>query len=352
MPTYKLNFSLSTEADRCKAIAEICALTTYTPTQYTQMADYILLANKQNYTFPEYFKSPSIQHNAESLDSLLDDPLTVDFVENCAAPVQRSIYKKPKRKIDRDNTLYQNIPGMTELWTLIDYYKEKMDAESISSSWRTKRLLISLYKQQYSLLEVYLPENIYINNTIHHAHSTPQKQFYTWYAGISMENGTFAHIDLCNPLHMAKFLLFYPALKDYCTSTTCDLYEMLSDVEQAVNNTILTPLQRDILYLYHCGKTGAEMVSYVAKYHNRRLTQSYISIIFNKQIATKVADEYAEIYHSRIWANDPTKWRVCLGCKQKKLLTKHNFHHFSNKPGGFALYCKECANAKKKGTQI
>ena len=350
MPTYTLDFSLSTELDRCAAITKICACTTYTQDQYTQMADYILLANKQNNTYPEYFKSPSVQHTAESLDSLLDDPLTVDFVENCATPVQKSIYKKNRRKIDRDNTLYQNIPGMTELWTLIDYYKEKMNSESSSLAWRTKRLLISLYQQQYSLLETYFPENIYINNTIYHAHSLPQKQFYQWYAGILVESG-IAHIDLCNPQHMAKFLLLYPALKDYCTSDNCDLYEMLADTEQAYLKAKLTPLQCDVLTLYHRGKSGIEISFYLKQHYNRTLTQYYISIIFNKQIAAKIAEEYAEIYHSRIWANDPTKWRVCLGCKQKKLLTKHNFHHFSNKPGGFALYCKECTAAKKKGIQ-
>ena len=313
------------------------------------MADYILLANKQNNIYPEEFSSPHIIHKEESLDELLDNPLTVDAVENNARPIQKSIFKKEKRKIDRNSSLQQNIPGMTDLWAYIDSIKQKLDAETAQNTptaWRTKRLLISLYKQQYLLLENYLPENIIQNNT-YHRYTKPQNHFYQWYRGIQLNNGETAYLDLCNTQHMAQFLLHYIPLSEYCTDFSSDLYELLSDVSAAIVAANLTPFQLDILHLYQWGKPSHYIISYIEQKYARKLNQTYLSVVFHKQISSKIAEEYAEIYHSRIWSDDPTKWRICLGCKQKKLLTKHNFHRFSSKPGGFSLYCKDCVAAKK-----
>lgn len=341
LSTYKLDFSITTDYDRCAYISNICSETTFTSKQYTQMADYILLASNSS-IYPEEFSSPHSIHKTESLDALLEDPITENITENTARPISRTIYRLTKRRIDRSNPLHAAIPGMTHLWAIIDDTKQKLDENP--DNWRLKRILISLYKQQYDLLEVFQPQT-FANLPITH------KQYYNWENGITLSNNTLAYLDLCNPAHMGKFLILLPALSSYCDTTNCDLYQYVTDTKQAIAAASLTPLQQDVLRLYHSAASGKEMMAYIAEHHNRRLTQAYISIIFYKQIASKIADEYAEIYYSRIWAKDPTKWRICLGCKQKKLLTTHNFHHFSNKPGGFALYCKECAKQKKENKQ-
>ena len=339
MSNYKLDFSLSTDIQRVQHISKICSETTFTSKQYVQMADYILLASTSNFVYPEEFASPHIIHNEESLDSLLEDPATENITENIAHPIHRTIYKTSKRRIDRNNPNHSSIPGMTSLWEIIDKLKSKLEQDP--NNWKLKRTLISLYKQQYDLLEAYIPQTFAITPVSH-------KEYYNWENGILLANNTIAHLDLCNSAHMAKFLLLLPALTSYCDTPNCDLYQLLCDTREAIAASNLTPLQQDILHLYHTAATGKDMVSYVYEHYNRKLTQAYISIIFYKQIATKVAEEYAEIYHSRIWADDPTKWRICLSCKQKKLLTTHNFHHFSNKPGGFSLYCKDCVNKQKQ----
>ena len=346
MTTYKLDFSITTDDNRCDYISNICSQSTFSSKQYTQMADYILLASTStstsNFIYPEEFSSPHIIHNVESLDSLLEDPVTENFIENNAQPIHRTIYKTSKRRIDRENPAHSSIPGMKDLWQIIDNLNQKLQENP--NNWKLKRTLIALYKQQYDLLEVFIPQSFSII-------PIPHKDYYNWENGILLSNNTLAYLDLCNPAHMAKFLILYPSLYSYCDTPNCDLYQYLRDTEQAVDAANLTPLQLDILHLYHSAASGKDMVSYILKYHNRKLTQAYISIIFYKQIAVRVAEEYAEIYHSRIWKNDPTKWRICLCCKQKKLLTTHNFHHFSNKPGGFALYCKECVNKQKRSKQ-
>lgn len=338
LSTYNLDFSITTDFDRCTYISNICSETTFTQKQYTQMADYILLASNSS-IYPEEFSSPHSLHKTESLDALLEDPITENITENAARPISRTIYRLTKRRIDRSNPTHAAIPGMTYLWAIIDDTKQKLAEDP--NNWRLKRTYISLCKQQYDLLEIFLPQTF--TNI-----PSPHKQYYDWENGIPLSNNTTAYLDLCNPAHMGKFLLLLPALTAYCDTPNCDLYQYLIDTNNAIAAASLTPLQQDVLHLYHTAATGKEMVSYITKHHNRHLTQAYISIIFYKQIASRVADEYAEIYYSRIYANDPTKWRICLSCKQKKLLSKHNFHHYSNKPNGFALICKECAKQKKE----
>ena len=343
MSTYKLNFSLTTDEQRCNLITSICSQTTFTPIQYTQMADYILLGNNTTSTtcivYPEEFSSPHVIHTEPSLDELMENEIYSEIVEAQIQPISPTIYKKNIRKINRDNPAHAAIPGMAELWNSIDYYKQILSQEP--NNYKLKKLYISLCQQQYTLLEEYLPTKP------NSPHTSTQKHYFEWYKGILLNNGSYADLNLCEASHMAKFLIFFPDLKEYCTDLTSDLAQLIQDTEEALRQTTLTPLQQDILMLYQSGKTAKEMQKYIQEHHNRKITQAYLSVIMYDQIAEKVAWEYAEIYWSRTYKNNPTKWRICLCCKQKKLLTKHNFHKYSNKPGGYSLYCKECTKKMK-----
>lgn len=309
------------------------------------MADYILLGNNTTSTtcivYPEEFSSPHIIHTEPSLDELMDNSELTDIVDAQIQPISYSIYKKNIRKINRANPAHAAIPGMADLWNSIDHYKQILTQEP--NNYKLKKLYISLCQQQYTLLEEYLPTKP------NSPHTSTQKHYFEWHKGILLNNGEYADLDLCNPAHMAKFLIFFIELKEYCTDLNCELSQLIQDTEQALQQTPLTSLQQDILMLYQCGKTAKEMQKYVQEHHNRKITQAYLSVIMYNQIAEKVAWEYADIYWSRTYKNNPTKWRICLCCKQKKLLTKHNFHKYSNKPGGYSLYCKECTRKKSSG---
>lgn len=348
MSTYNLNFSITTDLERAQYISNFISTSTqYTQKQLTQMADYILLGSNTTSTsciiYPEEFSSPHIIHDEQSLDELMEDPIFSDIIEAQARPISRSVYKKTIRKIDRDNPLHNSIPGMVELWRIIDYYKQLY---ATTNNYKVHNLLISLYKQQYTLLEACYPCKAITT------HENSHKSYLPWTDGILLQNGTYAKLDLTTPNHMAKFLIHLPALTEYCTDLNCDLYQLLSDVNAAIAKTNLSPLQQDILYLYQLGNSIKEMQEYIQKKYNRTIGQAYFSIILYNQVAYKVSAEYAEIYYSHLYANDPTKWRICLSCKQKKLLTKHNFHHYSNKPNGFSLICKECVAEKRKQRKL
>ena len=343
MSTYTLDFSLTTDEQRVSFIHDICSQSSFTERQYTQMADYILLGNKQdnskNYIYPEIFSSPYATHDTQtdSLDELMEDPT---FSESSVHPIQRSIYKKCRRKVNRISPKYSSIPNMPELWSIIDAVKAKLDQQP--NNYRLKRLLIQLQQDQYSLIEAHLPTQP--PSPQPHFHPS----FFNWENGILLASGKTVHLDLTQPEQMAKFLLLLPALTEYCTTPYCDLYTLLNDVRQSLSIAPLSLPQRYTLHLYYNGYSGKQISSFVNSKFHTNYSQSYISTMLHKQIASKVAFEYTEILHSRLYANNPTKWRICLSCKQKKLLSTHNFVRHSNKPGGFSLICKECEHKQKE----
>ena len=332
MSTYTLNFSLTTEEQRCEAITSICSQSTFTPKQYTQMADYILLAKNPNSNlkiYPEEFHSPYVLHDEQSLDEFMDDPILEQILDT-SKPITHAIHPTKKRKIDRSNKQYAAIPGMQQLWNDIDSLKSICATSTASHTQH--HLLIELYKQQYSLLESFIPNDNYLS---------PTPNFFNNYKLSSSYKE-----KLCEPSYMARFLIQLPLLIDLSYNNE-ELDDLVSLVRQALSLVTLSPLQQDILLLYQKATPTKEALAYLSS-HYRPISQSYMSIILYKQIAVKVVDEYSELYHKQLWANDPTKWRTCICCKQTKLLTKHNWYHFSNKPQGFALTCKECTKAKKE----
>ena len=345
MINYTLDFSLTTDLQRTQYISNICTSTEYTPKQYTQMADYILLASNKNnpnspFIYPEEFSNPKREHKVESLEQLMEDTC---FNEQNTFTIQKNIYRIPTRTVDRQK--HTSIPNLNELWTIIDKIDNKLKQNP--NSYKLQRTSIDLHKQQYSLLESAKPQF----PTLYHIDNS--NYYYNWHRGIPLQNGTYADLDLTNYHHMAKFLYYLPELVQYCKSDTTykylnsDLYTYITDTVQAIRNAALSPKHTLVLKLYWKDTPAKQIIDIVATKCGHRYNQSQISIMFNKSIAAKVAEEYAEIYYSRLYKNNPTKWRICLCCKQKKLLTPHNFGRFSNKPGGYSLYCKDCTKNNK-----
>ena len=348
MTTYTLDFSLTTDIDRFNYITEICSQTTYSTKQYTQMADYILLASNKNhpelpFIYPEEFSNPKRVHKVESLDELLeenDDELPL-ALEATLKPVQPTIYKKETRKIDRSNPAIAALPNMQFIWESIDNIKLSLSSIEDKNSRRfynLHKLMVQLQQQQYAILENCLPLK-----PIVYTISSNKQEMYHWENGILLQNGTRAYLDLTNPNHMSEFLLMLPSLLEYCAEKPYStLYELVHDTISALHNTPLTNIQLDILSLHYSGKGNSEITAYINNKYDKKYSQSYISTILHKQIAAKVVPEYTEIYFSKLYKDYKPMWRTCLSCHQTKLLTPHNFLRKSNKPGGFSMRCKEC----------
>ena len=349
---YTLDFSLTTDTARTEYISSICSSTTYTSKQYTQMADYILLASNKNnpqapFIYPEEFSNPKREHSQESLDELLDDSLTENdytILESTIQPIQPTIYKKTQRKIDRNNPILRDNPYMQQLWTEIDNIDSIL---STTTNHKLSKLSISLHKQQYDLMESLMPQwPSYIPSPKKHS------PYFNWQRGIQLIDGSYADLDLTDYTHMAKFLKLYPELVHYCTPEvsshyiTSELYTLLSDTQQAIRNAALSPLYLDVLYAYWTNWNGKQILSYINNKYGKKYNQPTLSTMFNTTIAKKISTEYAEIYWERLYRNVPEKWRVCNCCGKLKLLNSYNFHRASGKPKGFSLTCKACHNRK------
>lgn len=351
MTTYKLDFSLTTDTDRLNYISQICSQTTYTNKQYSQMADYILLASNKNhpdfpFIYPEEFSNPKREHYQESLEELLqenkesqDSPY---LLETVLKPIQPYGYKQPPRKIERDNAFIAALPTMQFLWQCIDNTKNTLLSINKESTkyYKLNKLLIQLQQQQYSILESCLPLKPVLYTT------APQKEMYNWENGILLENGEKAFLDLCNPKHMDVFICMLPSLLFYSADKpNSTLYELVHDTIAAIHNTPLTNIQQDILSLHYNGIGNGIITQKINKKYNKKYSQSYVSTILHKQIPNKIIPEYSEIYYSKLYANYKPMWRTCISCHQTKLLTPHNFFRKSNKPGGFSMRCKQCDTA-------
>ena len=349
MATYTLNFSLTTDTDRLNLITQICSQTTYTTKQYSQMADYILLASNKNhpdlpFIYPEEFSNPKRPHEVESLDELLEDKDKNELpsiLESTLRPIQPNIYKKQNRKIDRTNYTIAALPNMQFIWDTIDQIKLSLSSLDKNSRrfYNLHKLLVQLQQQQYTILECCLPLK-----PIVYSMPTPYKQeMYHWENGIYLVNGTKVYLDLTNPAHMSEFLLMLPSLLEYCAEKPYStLYELVHDTISALHNTSLSSVQQDVLSLHYAGKGNSEITSYINNKYGKSYSQAYMSTVLHKQIAAKVVPEYTEIYFSKLYKDYKPMWRTCLSCHQTKLLTSHNFLRKSNKPGGFSMRCKEC----------
>ena len=357
MTTFNLDFSLTTDSNRLTLISDICASTEFTSRQYTQMADYILLANnnQQTFIYPEIFKSPKRSHNEQSLEELLDNTNENDYIvlESTLSPVQRTIYKKSPRKIDRNNPILQQNPYMQSLWQIMDEIDSKL-AEN-PNDYKLSKMSIDLHKQQYDLLESILPQW-----PIPIPSQKPHASFFKWSRGIQLENGDYADLDLSNYTHMAKFLHLLPDLYWYCSYSTSphymesELYQLLQDTLQAIRNAALPPLYLDVLSLYWYNIHGKTILQYLEQKYDKKYNQPTLSTMFNYTIAKKIAVEYAEIRDERLYRNTPSKWRKCRKCGTTKFLSTYNFHRASGKQGGFAYVCKDCVMEERhqhKGTK-
>lgn len=353
---YNLDFTLTTDVQRTKLISSLCEQTEFTPKQYTQMADYILLAGNKNhpdlpFIYPEEFSNPKRTHIQDSLDELLENPNDYDFssLELSLRPIQPTVYKKTPRKIDRNNPILKNNAQMRQLWDEIDRVDNIL---STTTNYKLCKLSIALHKQQYDLLESIMPQwpapiplaPLYVS-------------FFHWYRGIELKNRQYADLDLTNYLHMAKFLKFFPELIDYCSYSNSprymesDLYTLLTNTKLAIEKANLTPLQQDVLRLYWLKQNGKDILQFIYTKYNKKYNQPTLSTMFNYTIAKKISVEYKEIYEEQLYRNCPEHWRICTCCGTKKFLSAYNFHRASGKPKGFSLICKECFTKKKKARE-
>lgn len=301
---------------------------------------YTAKPKKQNYT-PELFAKNSIFNRKDnfSLDALLESP---KCDESEFKPVERDIYKKAKRTINRNNPKHAAIPTMQQLWDAIDsldnWYNSVKDTHD--QAWLIRRWNIELKQQQYLLLESALP-----NIVAPYSKGTINSKFLPWYDGIILKSGIRVFLDLSNPHHVEAILNEYSKLRKYAwQEPDADINYILDELETAIDQAKLQPSRRDILIWRIDGVPMAEIAKRLTALYGQQYNYSpnYLSTIFTQQICSRIALSALNLIQQREYADDPTKWRTCIVCHERKILSPYNFIRRSSHIGGYSIRCKDC----------
>lgn len=197
---YSLDFEIKTAVDRNQAVIDILDSLETDPSQkeIEQMADYILFGKDDKYLSAVDTKEilqPERRFNSwktkaektQSLDALLEDPVTAPEIENKTAGDRGPRYKvvKPeikRPKYDNEGNLIDpgdsDVPGMVELWAIIDDLQERYDMyrgkippnDNVKSHpinsyqlYKMGHMLIDIRRHQYYLKDYWKPTIKFFN---------------------------------------------------------------------------------------------------------------------------------------------------------------------------------------------
>lgn len=406
---YELDFSIKRDIDRLRAVENIIDTldTDPTPTELEQMASYILYGKDENglnsiqrneitdKDTKRYKSYITKEDKVQSLDEIMEAPSFDE--QQMRSPYKRDAYLAAKSTIQRpkyDKKTGEmidpgdsDIPGMCELWEIIDRWQRTLDIAQgkiapnendtiISDSYRIYQLkhnLIDIRKHQYYLKDSYKP-TLHFQNLDH-----PKTQFYDWtgdsfywisYAdwknrvdhsytsrisrnlndyetrgeGENLEvkwvvcEHTF---DWENPKHIRALLnnyqVVYNALYDKLNTYGRTL---LWDLDRYVSLCDFTELRLLIIELKKQGYDTEEILQAMREKYNMEYSPNYLISIICVEVPNKIA-KVAKML--RILQDTPEEdKKVCSKCGRK--LPRHALFFSRNnaRKDGFSNSCKEC----------
>lgn len=326
---------------------------------------------------------------AESLDALLEDPMTNQehFME-----IKKSPYKKIKPTIDRDpNGPDAQIPGMRDLWVAIDRLAERVkelkDQNLLNLEYyRKNHLLIALRKEQFVLKGTQkeeirahtfqtaaIPDACLTTDTgyiIDHYQELKYKSFRAdhyrdrfgekWYAAeqekiaeallaYDPENSwewkeiSQNRIDLTNPKHVYEMLEMYETLKaDSWDRLDSDLKFLLWELETYIDNTHFSEDRFWILVRKIDKITNERIGEELQLKFGLNYSANYISTIYTQSICEKIAKTAQLMQDEWNWRDYPEKFKTCSTCGKKYFRDQRNFVKKANSKDGLSARCKYC----------
>ena len=406
----KLDFSIEQSTDRAEFVSAFFSENPdYKPTQseLDTLSNYILYGKDEDGTsvvdrgeveIETKYKSYS-KRKAESLDELMETP---GFNENTV--VTKYIYRHPKPTIDKEADA--NIPGMKELWQSIDRVAyilgmcngdiepddtmAPVRVENYTSTdlYKLKHHLIDMRKQQYVLKEAYGgTEHLFNPNVTKSAQlaSAPldpidwervwfyplglvdvprdnrwvspqdyEEKISPWdrFMDLGLLKG-YQVIDFTNGEHIYLLTKAYQDLSvaaDQENDGTCAA--ILKTLKFYVDKAKLSEA-RQLIWELKCGQANNEFIrKEVNSKFGTSYNENYISTLFKQNICTEVAA--AARLHADYFINraDPTSWKICSGCGQRKLRDTREFMRKSKSSDGLASRCKECEKAAREARKL
>ena len=390
----KLDFSIETAQGRADYINQYMDPSShFTQKELETISNYLLYGKDEDGTSCVDKKLVQIKpkHNsytrkdAESLDALMEKP-TFDERAFQTGPTR---YKTPKPTIDR--TLDADVPGLPELWEVIDSIQHQIDVtkgkvedpsvRKLSSSelYEFQHYLIELRRQQFSLRDAVKPTICRAKTNIKPVYNEPPDNIiwdsmesdsifsiaplglYSFYPQRFddpralqekdyhyNENATYI-LDFRNPLHIYEIYEEYEELKKQSlldsNSTTGAILETLNFYKMRAN---LTEEQELILELKILKTPNQQITDIVKEKFGSTHSANYISTIYKQKICGKIAD--AAILHYDYYKNREiaTEWKKCICCGEFKLKDTREYVKRSRSSDGLSSTCKLCEKKKRQ----
>ena len=362
-----LDYNIVTAEDRCIVVNEM-DLANATDRDLEKVANYILYGKTAKGNALPEAKQINTKHatwkkkSPESLDALMES-LAFDesSVKNFS---QRSPYTNPKPKIDK--VADADIPGMTDLWKVIDQTAFDLENEETLHGktlrgYYLRHLLIDLRKEQYHLKEIFKPV-IHFNACLD---SEPQQIDWSCDTGYAMEpltvrlaDGKIVYdgpedwtwrevakhdVDLTDPKHIYAILDNYSLLKAAVAETPYShTTYLLKAVELLIDKAHLSPTRMHILIRKIDHAPNDIIVKELQENYGVSYAINYISTIWTKEICPQIAEAGTIDRDEMIAANDAKRWKVCTKCHTRKLRDSRFFPKKRNTYDQLAPVCRQC----------
>ena len=411
---YSLDFEIKLAKDRNQAVIDILDNLDKLPSdkEIEQMADYILFGkDEKNLSIVDTKEvlQPERRFNSwktkaeknESLDALLEDPVTAPDIENKVAGNTGPRYKvvKPeihRPKYDDDGNMVEpgdsDVPGMVELWKIIDDLQERYDmyrGKLPASDWikthpisnyqlyKMGHMLIDIRRHQYYLKDSYKPTIKFFNI------QPPGKPVYEFGTNTGLwlsvdewcERKRNPHpydmeqpsiqdtkmdsqgrlywkisdneIDYENPDHILAILDNYVSLlkssyENFHSSTRV----MCWDMEWLIENSDLSDVEQFILEQRVAHRNVFRTQKALAE-EGILMTDAQIRSISRIKIPRKLSQTALRMRLECGLRNGEIEGLKCSKCKQ--ILPKHPFYfaRSRDKRSGYCSQCKCCQKAKR-----
>lgn len=387
----KLDFTLNTSEERKNFVEEYLKNNNngenFSPSELETIANYILYGKDPDGTSIVDRKEVEIdtkyssykKKKPESLDELMESPT---FDEHTFSDMtKKNRYKVIKPKIDREKD--KDIPGIQELWEVIDYWQHLLDvaAGKVNDPSAKKLTPLEVYKAKHFVIEL-RREQFYLKDrvkpTILMYKTNIRKSYLEADSGIpwDFENSDFAIAPLGTITANSK--RFYSPREysgpDYSYNKSSrfildfrkpeHIYFMLENYEDlavsAVNkpdstvklilNTLdfyidLAKLNEQKKVILNCKKKKIQneaIKNRLEKEFGLTYSANYISTIWKQKICGEIADAARLHYDYFINRENPFAWKKCNQCGKIKLKDTREFMRKSRSSDGLANRCKEC----------
>lgn len=420
---YSLDYEIYYAKDRAAAVEQILDELDTDPnaTDLEQMADYILYGKDEKYLSAvdekvilnpqrKYANYKTKAEKGESLDALLEDPVTAPEAEKLAADTTaHTRFKAPKITIRRttynpDGTIATKgddfdsegnpIPFMGELWERIDYYTDLYDQyagkkpptefvlehpKSQYVVWKMNHMLIDMRRQQYYIKDVYNPTLHFFNVPAPEAvpynfdcdtgywltpeewcrrkrnprpYDAPQPSFAD---APQREDGmvywcvSHNHVDLENPKHVYAMMQNYVALlrRSY-DKPSSETRALCYDFESAVGDANFSD-KEDIVLCLTIARKNRFVIAHALEQEGFKMTDYQLANLQHTVIPRRIALAAKRQRQLSELARGEIRGKVCSKCHRTLPATLDFFCRSNDKKDGFCCQCKDCQHKKRKG---